>query len=68
MGNVTVQHKDQGFVVWEWNQVQLVQPGAVVSSQMSTNDTMSDFEITNLQFSLFPLIPTGYIPFLDLSF
>ena len=62
--NVTVQHIDQGAVVWERNQVQLVQPGAVVSCQVSTNDTMSDFEVTNPQFPLFPLIPTEYIPFL----
>jgi hypothetical protein len=62
--NVTVQHIDQGAIVWERNQVQLVQPGAVVRCQVSTNDTMTDFEVQNPLNPPFPLIPTEYIPFL----
>jgi hypothetical protein len=65
--NVTVQHIDQGMVVWERNQVQMVQPGAVVRCQVSTNDTMTDFEVTNPLIPPFPLILPEYIPFLGFA-
>lgn len=43
--NVTVQHVDQGEVVWEENQHALVPPGSVVRCQVSTNDSMTTFEV-----------------------
>ena len=62
--NMTIQHINQGVVIWEENQVAMVQPGAVVRCQISTNDTMSDFVIINPSIPPFPTIPSDLIPYL----
>lgn len=56
--NVTVKHINQGMVVWEQNQYAVVLPGAVVSCFVSTNDTMTAFEVKHPPVAPLPLLTT----------